>query len=140
MLDPTTKTRVAIPTKIVKLVDKQIFKDLANCINEYIKQNKFPNELKIAHVTAIFKKDKTNDRPISILPAVSKIFERVLCNQLKNFSNNSFRLFSVNLGKGTVLNMSLLTFFKYGKGVLMRLRESLEHYRSSKLLTVSTVI
>ena len=91
-------------------------------------------------MTAIFKKDKTNDRPIDILPAVSKIFERVLCNQLKNFSNNFFRLFSVNLGKGTVLNMSLLTFFKYGKGVLMRLRESLEHYRLSKLLTVSTVI
>ena len=91
-------------------------------------------------MTAIFKKDKTNDRPIDILPAVSKIFERVLCNQLKNFSNNFFRLFSVNLGKGTVLNMSLLSFFRYGKGVLMRLREALEHYRLSKLLTVSTVI
>ena len=85
LLDPTTKTRVAIPTKLVKLVDKQIFKDLANCINESIKQNKFPNELKIAHVTPIFKKYKTNDRPISILPAVSKIFERVLCCQLKVF-------------------------------------------------------
>ena len=90
-LDPTKKTSGAIPTKIVKLANKQICKDLANCINECIKQNKFPNELKIADITPIFKKvyplDKTNYRPISILPTVSKIFERILFNQLQRFSN-----------------------------------------------------
>ena len=31
--------------------------------------------------------DKTNYRPISILPIVSKIFERILSNQLQLFSN-----------------------------------------------------
>ena len=43
-----------------------------------MKQNKFPNELKIADITPILKKedplDKTNYRPISILLTVSKIF------------------------------------------------------------------
>ena len=53
-LDPTKKANGAIPTKIVKLANKQICKDLANCINECIKQNKFPNELKIADITPIF--------------------------------------------------------------------------------------
>ena len=90
LLDPTKRTSGAIPAKIVKLVNKQICKDLANCINECIKQNKFPNELKIADITPIFKKDdpldKTNYRPISILPTVSKIFERILFNQLQRFS------------------------------------------------------
>ena len=90
-LDPTKKTSDAIPTKIVKLANKQICKDLVNCINECIKQNKFPNELKIADITPIFKKDdpldKTNYRPTSILPTVSKIFERILFNQLQRFSN-----------------------------------------------------
>ena len=85
-MDPTKKTSGAIPTKIVKLANKQICKDLANCINECIKQNKFPNKLKIADITPTFKKDdqldKTNYRPISILPTVSKIFERILFNQL----------------------------------------------------------
>ena len=70
---------------IIKLANKKICKDLANCINECIKQNKFPNELKIADIAPIFKKenllDKTNYRPISILPTVSKIFERILFNQ-----------------------------------------------------------
>ena len=39
----------------------------------------------------MFKKedplDKTNYRPISILPTVSKIFERMLFNQLQRFTN-----------------------------------------------------
>ena len=88
-LDPTKRKIGAIPTKIVKLANKQICKDLANCINEFIKQNKFLNELKIADITPIFKKDdpldKTNYRPINILPTVSKIFDRILFNQLQRF-------------------------------------------------------
>ena len=44
--DPTKKTSGVIPTKIVKLANKQICKDLENCINKRIKQSKFPNEVK----------------------------------------------------------------------------------------------
>ena len=90
-MDSTKNTSGAIPIKIVKLANKKICNDLANCINECIKQNKFPSELKIADIIPIFKKedplDKTNYRPISILPTVSKIFERILFNQLQRFSN-----------------------------------------------------
>ena len=46
----------------------------------------FPDMLKIANVTPIYKKyDKkqvTNYRPISVLPVVSKIIETVIANQL----------------------------------------------------------
>ena len=70
-LDPTKKMSGAIPTKMVKLANKQTCKDLVNCIHECIKQNKFPNKLKLEE---IFKKedprDKTNYGPVSILPAV----------------------------------------------------------------------
>ena len=45
-LDSTKKTSGVIPTKILKLSNKEICKDLANCINESIKKNEFPNELK----------------------------------------------------------------------------------------------
>ena len=58
---PTKKTSGAIPTKKVKLANKQTCKDLANCINECIKQNKFPKELKIADTTHILKKDDPLD-------------------------------------------------------------------------------
>ena len=37
LLDPTKKTGGAIPTKIVKLANKQICKDQANGINECIR-------------------------------------------------------------------------------------------------------
>ena len=62
LLDPTKKTSDAIPTKIVKLAKKQICKDLANHVNECIKQNKFPNELKIADITPILKKEDALDK------------------------------------------------------------------------------
>ena len=55
-MDPTKMACGAIPMKIVKLANKQICKERANCINECINQNKFPNELKVADVTPIFKK------------------------------------------------------------------------------------
>ena len=90
-LDLAKKTSGAIPTKTVKLGNKRICKELANCINEWIKQNKFPNELKITDTTAIFKKenplDKTNNRSICILQTGSKICERILFNQFQHFSN-----------------------------------------------------
>ena len=81
-LDSTKKTSGVIPTKIVKLANKEICKDLANCINESIKKNKFPNELKAEDITPIFKKEdplnKENCRPVSVLPTISKICERIL--------------------------------------------------------------
>ena len=56
---------------------------LTNIWNEEILLNKnFLENLKLADVTAIFKKkDKTfvdNYRPVSVLPTVSKIFIRII--------------------------------------------------------------
>ena len=70
-LDSTKKTSGDNPTKIVKLANKEICKDLANCINESIKKNEFPNELKAADITPIFKNEdslnKENYRPVNVL-------------------------------------------------------------------------
>ena len=58
--------------------------------NVSIDQSIFPNNLKQADITPTHKdKDrsvKTNYRPVSILPSVSKIFESVLYQQLDFFS------------------------------------------------------
>ena len=49
----------------------------------------FPDRLKLADITPIFKKgDATipdDYRPISVLPVVSKLFERIMQNQMYNF-------------------------------------------------------
>ena len=56
----------------------------------------FPSQLKIAKVIPTFKKDDNkifnNYRPISLLPALSKVVEKVICSQINNFfiTNNLF--------------------------------------------------
>ena len=59
-----------------------------------IKICKFPNALKYAELCPIFKKgsnlDVSNYRPVSILPSVSKIFEREIVNQLYMYFNPIF--------------------------------------------------
>ena len=46
----------------------------------------FPENLKIAEVSPIYKKDEefllTNYRPISVLPCFSKLLERIMYNRL----------------------------------------------------------
>ena len=78
-----------IPTKLLKLAKTEILKPLTNSINACIQNQTFPNELKQADVTPIFKKGdpkvKSNYRPISILPLLSKIFEKILHLQLSKF-------------------------------------------------------
>ena len=49
----------------------------------------FPTPLKTGNVTPVHKKGdmtmKENYRPISILPTVSKIYERNMCNEIQNY-------------------------------------------------------
>ena len=115
-MDFTKKTTGTIAIKIVKLANKKNWKDLANGINEYIKQNNFPNQLKIAHITPIFKKedplDKTIHRPISILPTVSKIFERILFNQLQRFSNKFLSPLLCGFRKGYSTQYALINLLQ----------------------------
>ena len=55
-------------------------------------ENFFSNELKDGDVNALFKNSdsfyKKNYRPITVLPSVSKVFERLLVNQMLPFVND----------------------------------------------------
>ena len=66
------------------------FNQLTECINECLHNNCFPDSLKLANVTPVFKKgdstDKSNYRPISILPLLSKVFEKIIYDQLYEYS------------------------------------------------------
>ena len=54
----------------------------------------FPDPLKVANITPVFKKgdktDKSNYRPVSILPLISKVFERKIFEQLSNYLETFF--------------------------------------------------
>jgi hypothetical protein len=71
-------------------------------INLSLKYGVFPDKLKLAQVTPVFKKgDKTNMnsyRPISLLPQISKLFEKTLYNRIFNFLDINNILFSSQYG------------------------------------------
>ena len=71
-----------------------INKSLCNLINMSVNLCKFPSALKKAEICPIYKKgnnlDVSNYRPVSILPGISKVFERVMVNQLSNYFNDIF--------------------------------------------------
>jgi exonuclease III len=58
---------------------------LTKLINQMIENSTFPDALKRSRISPIFKKgdklDKGNYRPVSILPTLSKLFERILNDQ-----------------------------------------------------------
>ena len=73
----------------MKSIKHVIPKSLTLIINQIINTGVFPNKLKIAKITPIFKKDDrtlfTNYRPISLLPIFSKVIEKVICIQINDF-------------------------------------------------------
>ncbi|CAG4982095.1 unnamed protein product [Colias eurytheme] len=62
---------------------------ITSMINMSISEGIFPDCWKVAKITPLPKKDNVNDfkdlRAISILPVISKIIERIVCNQLTKF-------------------------------------------------------
>ena len=75
-----------ISTRLLKTCRLEICKPLTLIINQMLTTGIFPDDLKVAKVIPLFKKGKKeildNYRPISLLPSLSKIFERVFFNQI----------------------------------------------------------
>ena len=84
-----------IPIPILKAVKDYISVPLAHIINATFDEGHFPNYLKLAYVNPIYKQgpraDPNNYRPISVLPSLSKIFEKIFLSRLTNFLK-SFQL------------------------------------------------
>ena len=70
-----------------------VTKPLTLIINQMIVTGIYPKAFKTSKVSPIFKiSDNTllsNYRPISLLPTISKIYERIIYNQLSNYFNAS---------------------------------------------------
>ena len=78
-----------ISSKLIKLSAPIVCDTLTYIFNQSITHCIFPNEWKMARVIPIFKNGKRNlpgnYRPISILPSISKIMERILHTQLYKY-------------------------------------------------------
>ena len=75
--------------KHLKLAIEMVSDPLTYIFNLCVSRNEFPTGLKHARVIPIFKKGNPNEtgnyRPISILPLVSKIFERLFAAQIHRY-------------------------------------------------------
>ena len=95
-----------IPAKNVKSCCRTISKPLSKLINYSLANSTFPNRLKLAQVVPVYKKndplDKHNYKPISILPFMSKLFEKSINLQLsahfENFCNPFLGAFRQGMG------------------------------------------
>ena len=80
-----------ISSRLLKYICKYVSIPLSKLINESFQVGIYPDELKVASITPIFKKgDKTlvsNYRPISVLPLLGKIFEKSMSNRITKYLN-----------------------------------------------------
>ena len=91
-----------ISTKLLKVIAPVIIKPLTLLINQVLNTGTFPDKLKIAKVIPIFKKgDQSlfeNYRPISLLPAISKVLEKIIALQLSSYFEKNKLLFDNQYG------------------------------------------
>ena len=100
----TTIQQNDITTKILRENSEVFARYFHKNINFCIENSIFPSDLKVADVTPAFKKksktSKDNYRPISILPNISKIYERCLYNQMQTYFDNLLSKYQCGFRKG----------------------------------------
>ena len=78
-----------ICSKILIAIADEIVKPLAHCINLSFSTGIVPKGMKLARIMPIFKTGAVNTlsnyRPISILPTISKIYERVMHIRISSY-------------------------------------------------------
>ena len=102
----------SIPTKILKensiIFGPKLLIDFNCCIRNGI----FPSNQKLADITPVFKKSdkhcKNNYRQVSILPALSKIFEKLMFYQINEYMNDKLSIFLCGFRKGMSAQNCLL--------------------------------
>ena len=109
----------------------------------------FSQYLKLADVTPVYKKkDPTlaeNYRPVSVLPSVSKVFERIIQNQIKNCVDEILSPYLCGYRKGFSTQFALLSLIEkwrkaldnkgYAGAVLMDLSKVFDTINHELLIT-----
>ena len=91
-----------ISSILLKFIAHDILHILTGIINQSLHTGIFPDSLKIAKITPIFKKDNPhitdNYRPISLLPSISKVFEKVVYTQGYDYFTETNLLYDSQYG------------------------------------------
>ena len=108
-----------IPVKIVQNNSDIMTDILCNNFNNFIYSSEFPNYLKLADVSPIYKDGerviKTNYRPISNLPAISKLYEKPLFRQIYEYFSPELSKFQCGFRSGYGTQYCLLLLLEKWK-------------------------
>ena len=87
---------------VIKKCFGELCEPLMHLFNLAIVKIIFPDDLKIAKVTPIYKADNSsnisNYRPISVLPCFSKMLERIMYNRLQKYLKDQNILYDKQFG------------------------------------------
>ena len=127
-LDTTKATSYqSIPAGIFKENIDLYYMLITDIINDSIHNLNFPDKLKLADVIPAYKKDiptdKSNYRPISLLPTVSKIFEKIYKAQIDSYMENYISKFLCGFRHGYSTQHCLLV-------MLEKIKKALDNNRS----------
>ena len=91
-----------ISPKLIKFLKPILTKPITVIINQMLNTGFFPDKLKIVKIKPLFKKGDSksfnNYRPISLLPSISKIFEKVIYDQTYTYFQNDDIFYSCQYG------------------------------------------
>ena len=91
-----------INNKIVKLCHEELSEPMMIIINKSIASSQVPDLFKIARIIPLYKKNAADDcgnyRPVSLLSALSKFLEKVICEQMMEYFERNNLLCSTQYG------------------------------------------
>ena len=91
-----------LPAKFIIDSVESIVEPLAYIVNLSIRSGVFPDDLKRAKIVPIYKKKAKTEpgsyRPVSVLSVISKVLERVICEQLTDYIEKHDYLYELQSG------------------------------------------
>ena len=111
-----------MPVRVVKENAEYFAEIIYSQFNESINSSKFPLSFKLANITPAFKNEsrnhKNNYRPVSILPLISKVFEKTMNNPFSIYFEEILSKFQCGFCKGFSTQQCLLLMLeKWKRGV-----------------------
>ena len=114
-------TSDSIPPKTLKISSEVSADALQSLFNYMLKTGNFPENRKLADITPLFKKNplhKVNNTPVSVLPSISKVFEKLMQKQISGYISNYLSPYLCGYRKGFSSQHAPLSLIKNWKKVL----------------------
>ena len=137
-------TSDSILPKILKINSEVLADTLQNLFNDMLKTSNFPDNLKLADITPVFRKKNTlhkvNYRPVSVLPSISKVFEKLMQKKISGYINDYLSSYLGGYIKGFSSQQALENWKRvldkkgFGGAVLMDLSKAFDTIKHDLLI------